>query len=111
MIRESAKYLFAQTTVSAGTRHLGYANAFALILSLRLRKFRHCSDDTAYLDLLSKFGKLEAIREGLTDAFGAAIRAEVPVLTSVSPAFEKAWAQFASPLFVTLPADPAQVRS
>ena len=43
------------------------------------------------------------------DAFAAAIEAHVPVLTSVSPAFEAAWAKFAAPLFVTLPADPIKV--
>lgn len=57
------------------------------------------------LVILSKFGKLEAAREGLAPVFTTAIEAGVPVLTSVSPAFEAAWAKFAAPLFVTLPAD------
>jgi len=57
------------------------------------------------LVLLSKFGKLEAARQGLAQAFTASIEAGVPVLTSVSPAFEKAWSSFAEPLYVTLPAD------
>src|SRR5580658_1727495 len=61
------------------------------------------------LVLLSKFGKLEAANSGLADAFAAAIEAHVPVLTSVSPAFEAAWAKFAAPLFVTLPADPVKI--
>jgi hypothetical protein len=61
------------------------------------------------LVLLSKFGKLEAARGGLSDAFRAAIAAERPMLTSVSPAFEAAWTEFASGLFVTLPADPVRV--
>jgi hypothetical protein len=61
------------------------------------------------LVLLSKFGKLEAGKLGLVDAFAAAIEAHVPVLTSVSPAFETAWAKFAAPLFVTLPADPVKI--
>jgi hypothetical protein len=61
------------------------------------------------LVLLSKFGKLEADRSGLLDAFSAAMEANVPVLTSVSPAFEVAWAKFAAPLFVTLPADPDRI--
>ena len=59
--------------------------------------------------LLSKFGKLEAEKSGLVDVFAAAIEAHVPVLTSVSPAFEAAWTQFAAPLFVTLPADPVKI--
>jgi len=61
------------------------------------------------LVLLSKFGKLEAGRQGLAGAFTASIGAGVPVLTSVSPAFEKAWSSFAAPLFVTLPADIARI--
>lgn len=58
------------------------------------------------LVLLSKFGKLEAGGAGLAPAFIAAIAAGVPVLTSVSPAFQAAWAKFAGPLFVVLPAHP-----
>jgi hypothetical protein len=61
------------------------------------------------LVVLSKFGKLEAGKSGLVDAFRAAIEAHVPVLTSVSPAFEAAWAEFAAPLFVALPADPVKI--
>lgn len=57
------------------------------------------------LVMLSKFGKLEAAREGLSGAFTAAIDAGLPVLTSVSPAFEPAWEAFAAPLFDVLPAD------
>lgn len=58
------------------------------------------------LVLLTKFGKLEIANGGLADAFRAAIEADVPVLTSVSPAHEAAWAKFAAPLYVTLAADP-----
>jgi Protein of unknown function (DUF2478) len=61
------------------------------------------------LVLLSKFGKLEAGNSGLVDALTAAMEAHVPVLTSVSPAFEAAWAKFAAPLFVTLPADAVEI--
>jgi hypothetical protein len=61
------------------------------------------------LVLLSKFGKMEAGNSGLVDAFRAALEANVPVLTSVSPTFAEAWARFAAPLFVTLPADPAKI--
>jgi hypothetical protein len=61
------------------------------------------------LVLLSKFGKMEAANSGLVDAFRAALEANVPVLTSVSPAFEAAWANFAAPLSVTLPADPDKI--
>jgi hypothetical protein len=61
------------------------------------------------LVLLKKFGKLEAANSGLADAFRAAIEADVPVLTSVSPAHEAAWVKFATPLFITLPADPLEI--
>lgn len=57
------------------------------------------------LVLLSKFGKLEAGGSGLTPAFIAAIKARVPLLTSVSPAFQAAWARFAEVWFVSLPPD------
>jgi hypothetical protein len=61
------------------------------------------------LVLLNKFGKLEAANSGLADAFRAAIEADVPVLTSVSPSHEAAWAKFATPLFVRLAANPAEI--
>jgi hypothetical protein len=61
------------------------------------------------LVLLNKFGKLEAANSGLADAFRAAIEADVPVLTSLSPAWEAAWKIFAAPLFVTLRADPVEI--
>lgn len=63
------------------------------------------------LVVLSKFGKLEAAGTGLAPAFGAAIEAGVPVLTSVSPAFEAAWARFAAPLSIALPADPERIEA
>ncbi len=62
------------------------------------------------LVVLNKFGKLEADGRGLRDAFAAAIEAGCPILTSVSPAFAAAWQEFASPLFVVLPADAARIR-
>jgi hypothetical protein len=61
------------------------------------------------LVLLNRFAKLEAERQGLMSAFAAAVEAEVPVLTSVSPAFQEAWERFASPLFVTLAAEPETI--
>ena len=57
------------------------------------------------LVLLSKFGKLEAAGRGLSEAFTAALAADLPLLTSVSPAFEAAWRGFAAPRFEILPAD------
>jgi hypothetical protein len=61
------------------------------------------------LVVLSKFGKLEAGGKGLRDAFAAAIEARVPILTSLSPAFEPAWRAFAGPSFVVLPAEVGRI--
>jgi hypothetical protein len=68
-------------------------------------------DITAGCDLvlLSKFGRLEAARGGLVPAFIAATETGVPILTSVSAKFEDAWAQFAAPMYVVLPADSATI--
>lgn len=57
----------------------------------------------AELVVLSKFGKQEVARGGLADAFRAAIAADLPVATAVSPAVSKEWSAFAGPLsgFVT----------
>lgn len=61
--------------------------------------------------VLSKFGKQEAARGGLSDAFRAAIAAELPVLTSVTPSVEDAWREFAGPLSAFVEADVAAVDS
>jgi hypothetical protein len=61
------------------------------------------------LVLLSKFGKLEAVGDGLAGAFRAAIEARVPLLTSVSPALDEAWRRFAGRSFVVLPADLVEI--
>jgi len=58
----------------------------------------------ADLVVLSKFGKLEAARSGLADAFRAAIEADLPILTVVSPAAAEEWELFAAPLFQFLDA-------
>jgi hypothetical protein len=59
--------------------------------------------------LLSKFGKLEAAGNGLWSAFTAAVAAQIPLLTSVSPAVAAAWENLAGTGFVTLPADDAAI--
>ena len=61
------------------------------------------------LVLLNRFAKLEAERQGLMSAFAAAVEAQVPLLTSVSPVFQGPWERFAAPLFVVLPADPEAI--
>jgi hypothetical protein len=48
--------------------------------------------------VLSEFGKLEAARSGLCDAFRAAILADIPVITAVSPPVAEDWDRFAGEL-------------
>lgn len=48
--------------------------------------------------ILAKFGKLEAERGGLTDAFGAAVERDIPVITAVSPQFAASWADYSGDL-------------
>ncbi len=52
----------------------------------------------ADLVVLSKFGKLEAARGGLCDAFAAAIEAELPIVTTVNPILRPDWTRFAGSL-------------
>jgi hypothetical protein len=61
------------------------------------------------LVILNKFGKLEIGGSGLAGAFRATIAAGLPLLTSVSPAHDEAWRQFAGREFTVLPADPAAI--
>jgi hypothetical protein len=63
------------------------------------------------LVVLSKWGKVEADRSGLADAFAAAIDAGVPILTSVAPRFTPAWDQFAAPMYVVLRPDAGSLAS
>ncbi len=48
--------------------------------------------------IISKFGKMEASGGGLAGAFYAAIAADRPIVTSVSPSLTEAWNGFANPL-------------
>jgi len=48
--------------------------------------------------VVSKFGRLEASRSGLFDAFKAAILADIPVITAVSPPVAQDWVCFAGGL-------------
>ncbi|RTL86150.1 MAG: DUF2478 domain-containing protein [Hyphomicrobiales bacterium] len=50
------------------------------------------------LVVLSKFGKLEAARSGLCDAFRAAMLADIPVITAVSSSAAEDWGRFAGEL-------------
>ncbi|HET9149952.1 MAG TPA: DUF2478 domain-containing protein [Alphaproteobacteria bacterium] len=67
--------------------------------------------DGCDLAVLSKFGKLEAAREGLAGAFHVALTAKVPLLTSVSPALERAWTEFPAPRFDVLPAEIGSIET
>jgi len=55
--------------------------------------------------VLSKFGKLEASRSGLCDAFRAAILADIPVVTAVSRPVCRDWDCFAGELSEYVEAD------
>jgi len=55
--------------------------------------------------IISKFGKQEAIGSGLSDAFGAAIGAGLPVMTSVAPSMMDGWRKFAGELAECVPVD------
>ena len=61
--------------------------------------------------VLSKFGKQEAQGGGLIDAFGAAIAAGVPIVTSVSPALMDEWRRFAGDYAECVSADQAKLGS
>jgi hypothetical protein len=61
------------------------------------------------LVVLSKFGRLEAERGGLRSAFEAATVAGIPILTSVSPKFAPAWADYAAPFYRLLAPDLAAI--
>lgn len=59
----------------------------------------------ADLAVISKFGKQEAARSGLADAFRAAVEAGVPILTAVNPSMAAPWSAFAGALAEVLPAE------
>lgn len=65
---------------------------------------------TSDVVVLSKFGKLEAARQGLAEAFEAAMAAGKPVLTTVSPRHRDAWRAFA-PDATFLEADEAAIQA
>ena len=62
------------------------------------------------LVVVSKFGKLEAVSgAGFVPVFAAAMEAGIPAITSVSPKYADAWARFAGPYFMQLPAEPEAI--
>jgi hypothetical protein len=96
--------IFQDLGPSSTTCHLAEAGALAAADAVRRDIAAGCD-----LVLLNKFGKLEAAGGGLRDAFGAAMEAGVPILTSVSSGFAAAWQSFAAPLFVVVPADADRI--
>lgn len=86
--------------------HLAGGGATAAAAAVRRDIAEGCD-----LVVLSKFGKLEAEGRGLRDAFGAAIEAGVPLLTSVSGKFVAAWESFAAPLFIIVPDDADRIEA
>jgi nucleoside-triphosphatase THEP1 len=63
------------------------------------------------LVILSKFGKQEAARSGLNEAYQTAAASRTPLLTAVSPAMAEAWGAFAGPLSQYLPASAEAVEA
>lgn len=96
--------IFQDLGIGSKACHLADAGVLAAADAVRQDIATGCD-----LVLLSKFGKLEANGGGLRYAFGAAIEAGVPVLTSVSASFAAAWESFAAPLFVVVPADADRI--
>jgi hypothetical protein len=92
--------IFQDPGPGSETCHLAGDGAVKAALAVRRDIAQGCD-----LVVLSKFGRLEAEGGGLREAFGAAIEAGIPVLTSVSGKFETAWRNFAAPLSVTVPDD------
>lgn len=84
--------------------HLDGAGAVAAAAAVQRDIVEGCE-----LVLLSKFGKLEAAGGGLAAAFRAALDANIPLLTSVSPAHDAAWREFVKRKFVVLPPEPAAI--
>jgi hypothetical protein len=96
--------IFQDLGPSAKACHLAGDGAVMAAAAVRRDIARGCE-----LVVLNKFGKLEAGGGGLRDAFGAAIEAGIPVLTSVSAKFASAWESFAAPLFVVVPDDADRI--
>lgn len=63
------------------------------------------------LVVLSKFGRQEAEGRGLTHAFHAAVAADLPILTSVSPVVSAAWAAFAGDLAAFASVEAAAIQA
>ncbi len=69
------------------------------------------ADPSGTVVILSKFGRQEAEGRGLTHAFHAAVAADLPILTSVSPTVAAAWATFAGDLAGIAPVELSAVEA
>jgi nucleoside-triphosphatase THEP1 len=96
--------IYLETAPSNTSCHLDADGVNAASASLLLQV------QTGDLVVLSKFGKLEAMRSGLTGAFEAAIAAGKPLLTTVSEKHRDAWRAFA-PDATFLPADKTALQA
>jgi hypothetical protein len=91
--------LFQDLGPLASACHLDGSGIVAACVTIRREIERGCD-----LVILNKFGQLEALRTGLTDAFALAVERDIPILTAVSPTYNAAWEAFSSPLGIILPA-------
>jgi Protein of unknown function (DUF2478) len=91
--------LFQDLGPLASACHLDGSGIMAACVTICREIERGCD-----LVVLNKFGQLEALRTGLTDAFAMAVEHDIPILTAVSPTYNAAWEAFSSPLGITLPA-------
>jgi hypothetical protein len=99
-----ARYpIYLETVPEGATCHIDARGAQTACAAL-LPQIADCD-----VVVLSKFGKLEAARNGLAEAFRAAITAGKPVLTAVSDKHATAWRAFA-PQAVALPSEPGALR-
>lgn len=96
--------IYLETAPSHTSCHLDAAGVEAACAEIRDQIL------TSDLVILSKFGKLEAMRAGLADAFEAAVTAGKPILTTVSDKHRTAWEAFA-PDAISLSADETALRT
>ncbi len=96
--------IYRETVSSSTTCHLDASGVEAACENLQ-GQIPACD-----LVVLSKFGKLEAMHQGLADAFTAAMAAGKPILTSISDKHRDAWRAFV-PDATLLAADEAALEA
>lgn len=102
------KDIASGTTISI-SQNLGAGSSACNVdaggLALACGRVEEAIDRGVDVVVLSKFGKLEASRRGLCDAFRAAILADIPVVTAVSHPVRQDWDCFAGELSEYVEAD------